>query len=288
MSATSKQAAPLAAVFPQAPVWPAVIGMVHLPPLAGSPGYDGAGYDGAGYDGAGRSALLDRALVDAERLQQGGVDGLLIENFGDAPFFPGDVPPETVAQMAVVTAAVRQRTDLPIGVNVLRNDGASALAVAAAAGAQFIRVNVLAGARVTDQGLIQGQAHALLRKRRLLGAEAIRIFADVDVKHSAPLAVRPLEEETRDLIERAGADGLIVSGAATGRPTDLDHLARVAAVAAGRWPVLVGSGVTLQTAAALRSLASGLIVGTEFKQNGDVRLPVDADRVRRLIETVRG
>jgi membrane complex biogenesis BtpA family protein len=255
---------------------PAVIGMIHFSPLPGSPGYKGEG----------APAIIDRALVDGERLVAGGVDGLLVENFGDAPFYPGQTPPEVAAHMAVAAAAIRQRFDQPLGVNVLRSDGLAALAVAQAAGASFIRVNVLAGARLTDQGLIQGIAHELLRKRSALGAGAIRIFADVDVKHSAPLAARPIEEEALELVERAGADALIVSGPATGRAADLDQLDRVRAAVAGRVPVLVGSGATLETLPALRARADGLIVGTHFKCGGDVRAPVDQERVRQFMSAL--
>ena len=158
-----------------------VIGMLHLPPLPGSARYDGD---------VGAAAAC--ALRDADVLAAGGVHGLMLENYGDVPFFPGRVPAHVVAHMTAVACEVRRRfPGLPLGINVLRHDGRSALAVAHAAGAQFVRVNVLCGARVTDQGLLEGIAHDLLRDRSTLGArESVRIFADVDVKHSAPLAAR--------------------------------------------------------------------------------------------------
>ena len=171
----------LSNIFPAAASHPIVLGMVHLLPLPGSPGYSPGG-----------PAAIDAALADAEALVDGGVDGLIVENYGDAPFYPTAVPPETVANVAAVVLAIRQRFACPIGVNVLRNDGLAALAIAQATNANFIRVNVLASARVTDQGLIQGIAHELLRKRQALNSGQIQIFADVDVKHSAPLAARPI------------------------------------------------------------------------------------------------
>src|SRR5690606_13240725 len=114
--------------------------------------------------------------------------GLMLENFGDTPFYPRRVAAHTVAAMTAIAVEVRRQVDLPLGINVLRNDGLSALGIAAASGADFIRVNVLSGARVTDQGIVQGIAHDLLRERRWLGAESVKILADVNVKHSAPLA----------------------------------------------------------------------------------------------------
>jgi membrane complex biogenesis BtpA family protein len=227
-------------------------------------------------------SIVSFVLRDAEALAGGGVDGLLLENFGDAPFYPGQVPSATVAQLTRIAMEVRMRFNVPLGINVLRNDGLAALSIAAAADAQFIRVNILAAARLTDQGIIEGQAHELLRRRRHLNAPAIQILADVDVKHSAPLAERSLADETADLVHRAGADGLIVSGSGTGQKTDVADLPTVKHAAAGR-PVFVGSGVTVDNVAGYASLADGLIVGTSFKANGDVRQPVDPLRVKELL-----
>ncbi len=253
-----------------------VVGMLHAPPLPGSAGYRGD-----------FAAVEQFVLRDAESLRDGGVDGLMLENFGDTPFYPDRVPTITVAAMTALAFAVRRQVGLPLGINMLRNDGRSALAVAAVTGAAFIRVNVLCGARVTDQGLLQGIAHDLLRERAALGCHAIRIFADVDVKHSAPLAPRPIDVETRDLVERAQADAVIVSGQATGSPTDAASLA-IVRQAAGSVPVFVGSGVTADNVAALiRSGAGGLIVGSSLKCDGGIHNPVEPQRVRQLVDAVR-
>ena len=155
-----------------------------------------------------------------------------------------------------------------------------------AAQAGFIRVNVLAGVRVTDQGIVEGIAHELLRDRSLLDAERIRILADVNVKHSAPLGTVALEDEVIDLVERASADGLIVSGSATGKPAGIEELQRVKAVS-GNTPVWVGSGVDLDWLDNCLPLADGFIAGSYFKVDGLVRNPVDADRVRALMKRVR-
>ena len=162
--------------------------------------------------------------------------------------------------------------------------GLTAVVVAHAAGARFIRVNVLAGAAVTDQGLVQGIAYELLRERARLAAK-VRVLADVRVKHASPLAARPLEEECRDLVERAGADGLIVTGPATGSEADARDLSRTKAAAQGR-PVYVGSGVDPDNVDRFAA-ADGFIVGTWFKPGGAVGAPVELDRVRRLCDRVR-
>jgi membrane complex biogenesis BtpA family protein len=253
-----------------------VIGMLHAPPLPGAPRYGGDW-----------PAVRELVLRDAEALMSGGVHGLMLENYGDVPFFPGRVPTHVAASLTALALAVKQRFDVPLGINVLRNDGQTALAVALAAGAQFIRVNILCGARLTDQGIIQGIAHDLLRLRRELGAEDVRILADVNVKHSAPLACRPLEEEINDLLTRGGADGLIVSGVATGRPIEADELQHVYRAAAGRSPVLVGSGVSSENLAALAPHADAFIVGTSLKQDGRPENPVDPQRVRTIVNSLR-
>ncbi|CAN5589168.1 BtpA/SgcQ family protein [soil metagenome] len=226
--------------------------------------------------------IRELLLRDVETLAAGGVHGLMMENFGDVPFFPGAVPPHVIAQMTALACSVRAATILPLGINVLRNDGRAALAIAHAADADFIRVNVLCGARVADQGLLQGIAHDLLRDQVLLGATSVKIFADVDVKHSAPLAERPLEDEVSDLVERGRADAVVVSGAGTGKATDPAKAQR-AKRAAPETPVFIGSGITAETIAQFRDSADGFIVGTALKENGTATNPVQLTRVRALM-----
>lgn len=252
----------------------AVIGMVHLRALPGSPRWAGS-----------MDAVIEAALEDARAIAEGGAHALLVENYGDVPFAAGRVDAATVAAMAAVIGEIRRAVPLPFGVNVLRSDALSALAVAAASGARFVRVNVHAGAVVTDQGVLQSGAHDSLRYRRLLGLD-IKILADVQAKHGTPLAPVPIGHEARDCVSRGLADGLVVSGVATGEPTALDDLKRVRD-AVPHVPLLVGSGATPETAAELFSLADGLIVGTALKRDGVLANPVDPFRVRRLVEAAR-
>src|SRR5437899_1754629 len=253
-----------------------LIGMVHLPPLPGSPRWDGS-----------MEKTIAAALADARALVDNGMDAIIVENYGDAPFTPGRVAAATVAAMSVIAHEIRRALpETPLGVNVLKSDPRSALAVATAVGARFIRVNVLAGAVVADQGIVQTDAYDLLRDRRLLGVE-VAIFADVQGKHAVPLAPVELEQQARDLASRSLADGLVVSGRATGDATPIDDVKRVRS-AVPDVPILVGSGVTPETAADLLSLADALIVGTSLKRDGDVSKPVDPERVRRLVDAVGG
>ena len=254
------------------PPW--LIGMIHLPALPGSPGYVGD-----------MAAIMGAAELDAKVLESAGYSALLIENLGDTPYFPDRVPPETVAALSVVAARVRGATRLPVGVNVLRNDGHAALAIAAAAKLSFVRLNVLTGAMVTDQGLIQGRAHQLLRLRHNLQADNVMIFADLRVKHAEPLVARDLEQEVEEYFDRAGADAIIVSGHGSGKPVDQNFLRQVR-TAAGSRPILIGSGLNNENAAALFTLADGAIVGSSIKVDGKIHNRVDAERAKLLVESL--
>ena len=250
-----------------------IVGSIALGPLPGSPRYGGE-----------LGAVVDTALEDARTLEAGGVDALSLENMGDAPFFASQVPAETVASFGRVLAELRRHTELPIGVNVLRNDGRAALAIALAFGGSFIRVNVLSEVYATDQGLIEGIGAELMRVRRLVGGERIAVFADVHVKHATPLVVRPIGESALDLVERGLADALVVSGPRTGSPPALQDI--VDARRAG--PVVIGSGLTADNAGTLLAAADGAIVASTFRPRGDLSKRVEPDRVEGLMQVVRG
>jgi membrane complex biogenesis BtpA family protein len=257
-----------------------LVGMVHLPPLPGAPGYSGTD---------GRTAVRERACADARALADAGFDAVLVENYGDAPYYPEDVPPHTVAELTAIVEAVRGAVDCPVGVNVLRNDATAALSVAAATGGAFVRVNVHTGLRATDQGPLAGQAHETLRLRERVDAD-VAVLADVAVKHSAGLADRDIQALAEETVDRGFADGLVVSGPATGTPADESRLSTVcrARTAATRdVPVLVGSGVTPENAPALLNMADGAIVGTATKEAAMTANPVDPERARALVERAR-
>ncbi len=246
------------------------IGVVHLPPLPGSPRWRGE-----------MRAVVQSAVADAKAYERGGVHAVIIENFGDVPFTKNSVPPETVAAMAVATSAVHEAVHLPVGFNVLRNDAHAALALCGACGGSFIRVNVHCGAMLTDQGVIEGQAFHTLRLRRQLCPGAL-IFADVHVKHAVPVGDWPLEHAARDTAERGLADALIVSGTGTGITTNLEDVRRVRAVCP-RARIVLGSGVTSANIHEFLPFIDGVIVGTSLKRSGSV----DARRVSTLAAALR-
>lgn len=242
---------------------PALIGVIHLPALPGSPQHT-----------LSMEEIVNRALRDARVLREAGFDAAIVENFGDAPFPRDRLSPASVAGLAIVAEHVRRETGIGVGINALRNDALAALGIAAAAGASFIRVNVHTGVYASDQGIIEGRADESLRYRRLLGRR-IAILADVFVKHAAPLSHADIAAAARDTAYRGLADGLIVTGPATGAPIDFDDLAKVRAAVPDR-RLFVGSGATADTVASLLKLANGVIVGTGLRPGGDPAAPIDA------------
>lgn len=250
-----------------------VIGVVHLLPLPTSPKWGGD-----------LQRVIDRAEQEATALASGGVHGIIVENFFDAPFTKGQVDPAIVSAMSLIVQRLQQLIAVPIGINVLRNDARSALAIATCVSAQFIRVNVLTGVMATDQGLIEGCAYDLLRYRRELGSE-VHILADVLVKHARPLGSPNLTTAVQETIDRGLADGIILSGWATGSPPSLEDL-ELAKAAAKDIPVFIGSGASWENVGQLIQSADGVIVASSLKRKGDIRQAIDPIRVRHFVEAL--
>jgi hypothetical protein len=248
------------------------VGVVHLPPLPGSARGGASGE---------LPALLGAACRDAASWAAGGAEALVVENFGDAPFRKDAVEPHVVAAMTVAVTRIKSASGLPVGVNVLRNDVLAAVSVAAMTGARFVRANVYVGAALTDQGVIEGRAAEVQDLVRRLGA-LVDIWADVDVKHAAPIAQRPIGDLAEDAVERGLAAAVIVTGRATGQPASIADLQAVRA-AVPRAPIFVGSGATAETLPTMLAVADGAIVGTAAKAGGIVSNPVDVARVRALV-----
>lgn len=252
----------------------ALVGMVHLEALPGSPKGNSS-----------LASVVERALADARTLEQAGFDALMIENFGDAPFRATQVEPVTIAAMTIAIRAIRQAVKIPLGVNVLRNDACAALAIAEACGASFIRTNVHSGVYATDQGFIEGRADETLNYRKRLGSK-VAIFADVHVKHAAPLSCPDLAQAAEETAYRGLADGLIVSGTGTGKPTPFDDLCTVRAAVPDKL-LLVGSGVRPETIRLTLEVADAAIVGTAIKRDGATTAPVDAERAAAFVRAAR-
>lgn len=253
-----------------------LIGTLHLDPLPGAPRYVGASM----------RSIVERAVADAERYVEGGIDGIIVENEGDIPFLkPSLVGPETVAALSVVTHAVVEAVSVPVGVLCLANANHQSLAIAKATGARFIRANQWANAYIANEGFIEGNAATALRYRSAIHARDVLVFADVHVKHGshAIVADRSILELTRDT-EAFDADVLIATGQRTGDPTEAREVHEISSVASR--PVVVGSGLNATNAVELLSVADGAIVGSAMKEDGVWWRQVSVARTREIVDAV--
>lgn len=252
----------------------ALVGMIHLAALPGSPSFRARSGGGA------LDEIVARAVEEAKVYRDAGFHGLAIENMHDRPYLKGAIGPETVAAMAAVGQEVRRAVSLPLGVQVLAAANREALAVALASGASFVRVEGFVFAHVADEGIIESDAGTLLRYREQIGAGHIKVFADIKKKHSSHAITADVDlADTAHAAEFALADGVIVTGTSTGRQTEPDEVRAVAE--AVHIPALVGSGITPENIGKYPQ-ADGLIVGSSVKRDGLWSNPIDAARVQAV------
>ena len=251
-----------------------LVGMVHLLPLPGTLGYGGD-----------IEAIYARALADAEALQRAGVDAMIVENTNDKPDAEM-LEPEQLAVLAAATRLVVEKVSVPVGVDAAFTDAVAGIAIANAANAAFIRCPVFVDhMQVTGLGRVYPRSKELVRYRRLIGAEHIGIWADVQVKHSHQMLDSVSLAESAEVAQAHGAEVIIVTGASTGLETPLDTVARVKSAVS--CPVIVGSGFNAQNAAQQFSVADGAIVGTAMKQGRDTANPIDPQLAEGLMSVVR-
>lgn len=250
-----------------------VLGGMLLLPLLGAPRFGGD-----------LEAVVDAAVADAVAFEAAGVQSLTLENVGDNPFFRDEAPPETIAAFTVVAREVKRAVSLPIGTNVMRNSWKAAMAIAAAVGAQYMRINVFGDALITDQGFIQACAADLVRYRKHLDAEHIKIFADVDCKHAGPIVSRPLDVIARDTAYRQMADALLVTGPDSDTPPRREDIETVKS-AVPDVPVFIASGMSMD-AVDLVKHCDGTTIGT-YARGWDLDAPIDEARVRQFVEAVQ-
>ena len=252
-----------------------VYGVVHLKSLPGSPG-----------NYLPLDEIIELAQEDVNNLIFGGVDGIIIENFGDTPFVKDDISKRTLASFTTVVENIEYDRDIKVGINVLRNDGISALSIAEATKADFVRINVLNNVMMyTDQGMIEGKAHEIAQFKNSLNKE-IEIYADVFVKHAVPPEGSKIENHTEELIHRAGADVVIVTGDGTGHEINIEDLNKVRDIVP-QGKLAIGSGVNEENIEQYVNLADILIVGTNFKVDQDVSKRVDQRSVEQLIQMIK-
>jgi len=252
-----------------------VIGMIHVGALPGTPASTQS-----------VAELVALAVREARVYREGGVDGIGIENMHDLPYLRGGVGPEIVAAMTLLGQAVKAESKLPVGIQILAGANVEAMAVAHAAGLDFIRAEGYVFAHVADEGLIESSAAKLLRYRKMIGAEHVQVWADVKKKHSAHAITADISlGATAEAVEFMRGDAVIVTGNVTGDPPKIEDVRE--AKAHCRLPVLLGSGVDVNNIAAFFPEADGFIIGTHFKVDGHWANTVDPQRVERFMEGVR-
>ncbi len=253
----------------------AVIGMIHAQALPGTPRYAGD-----------FAAVRGKALLEARIYKDAGVDMIAVENMHDVPYLNRGAGHEITAAMAVIGNEVKNASGLPCGIQILAGGNIQALAAASAAGLDFIRAEGFVFAHVADEGLIGSDAGELLRYRKSIGAEKIKVFTDIKKKHSSHAITADIPVgETGRAAEFFLSDALIVTGERTGAEASLEDIRAVKSSVA--IPVLVGSGVTLENVGKYLEAADALIVGSHFKKDGRWQSPLDAKRVAAFMEKVR-
>lgn len=253
-----------------------IIGMVHLRPLPGSPQYDGD-----------LTEVLETAAKEARILEEGGVDGIQIENMWDLPYLkPKNIGPETVASLTVAAFRIAQMVKVPIGINCHLNGAIQSLAIALATSAKWVRVFEWTNSYISNAGLIEAAAPWAQRYRSFIGAKNVRVFADVQVKHGSHFIIsdRSIQEQAHDL-ELCGADAIIVTGTKTGSHPEIDTLKKLYKTM--DLPILIGSGLTTENAKELLEMADGAIVGSYFKREGNWKNELDMERVKRFMEIAK-
>ena len=252
-----------------------VIGVIHVGALPGTPRNTQT-----------IAELSAAARHESQLYRDAGVDGIAIENMHDVPYLRGEVGPEIVAAMTAISSEVRSEIDLPIGIQILAGANIESMAVAHAAGLDFIRAEGYAYAHVADEGLIQASAAKLLRYRRMIGATRVQVWADVKKKHAAHAITADVSlGETAETVEFMGADCVIVTGNVTGSPPTAADVKE--AKAHCRLPVMLGSGISSGNIAEFYSEADGFIIGSDFKVDGLWSNPVDPSRVERLVTILK-
>ena len=250
-----------------------IIGMVHLLPLPGSPGYR-----------EDIDAIYEQAEWEAETLAQAGIDGFIVENLNDEPYLIGESLPEQLALMAGITRLVSRKANVPVGVNVQFNAWQAELAIAHTCGADFVRVEVFVDTVVMAQGLVHPCSAQLTRYRRTLGAQGVQLWADIQTKYTANLVSQPLTQSAIDA-KNSGADALIVTGAATGQATPLEAVAEAKQVV--DLPVLVGSGTNIDNVRQVLATADGAIVGSSLKEGGSAENKISKTATEAFMKTAR-
>lgn len=253
----------------------AVIGMVHVPALPGTPGYTGN-----------FSSIIEKVIYETELYKKSGIDAIALENMHDIPYLNDSAGPEITASMAVLAQQAKRIFSGPVGLQILAGSNMEALSCALAADCQFIRAEGYVFAHTADEGIIESCAGKLLRYRKMINADHIKIFTDIKKKHCSHALTGDVDiVETAQAAEFFKSDALIVTGRSTGCQADSDEIVRVSENVS--LPVLVGSGVEYDNLEIYATISDAMIIGSWFKKDGHWASELDSDRVKRFMEKSR-
>jgi len=253
---------------------PAIIAMIHVPALPGTPGNKFP-----------PSKIIMDCLAEAELYQRMGVDGIMLENMHDLPYLNREVGPEISRLMAVIGREVKTYSELPCGMQILAGANKAALAAAHAAGLDYFRTEGFVFGHLADEGLMQSDAAELLRYRKQIGAEKILIFTDIKKKHSSHAITQDVSLlETAKAAAFFKSDGLVITGNATGEEADIMDVATLTQEL--DVPVLVGSGISVSNVEAFAPHCDAMIVGSYFKQEGNWENPPDLLRIKTFMNKI--
>lgn len=251
----------------------AVIAMAHIGAMPGSPLHDSDG---------GMAKLIDDVIADIQNLQDGGVDAIMFGNENDRPYML-TATPESIASMTTIVATVKSELKLPFGVNYLWDPTAS-VAIAAATGAKFVR-EIFTGVFASDMGVWAPDCAAPLRMRRNLHRQDMKLLFNINAEFAYSLDQRPIELRAKSAIFSSLADAILVSGPITGEPVDASELRKVAEMVEDV-PVFANTGVNIDNVGEVMRVASGCVIGTHFKVDGNTWNAVDGERVKRFMDVV--
>ncbi len=249
-----------------------LIAMVHVLPLPGTPKYGGSVQN-----------IIDKALEEAEIYRNAGVDAIMIENMHDVPYLKREVGHEISTIMALIAEKIKSATKLPVGMQILAGANIAAISAAHTAGIDFIRAEGFVFGHVADEGFFESDAGELMRYRKKIGAEKIRIFTDIKKKHSShSITADTSVVETAKAAEFFITDGVIITGSATGEAASVVDIVEVKKNV--KCPVLIGSGLTTENIEKYFNFADGFIVGSYFKRDGYWANEIDTSRVNKFVE----
>lgn len=250
-----------------------VFGMVHLPPLPGTPFHEDGSFP----------RILSDAVRSAVALDQGGASGCLVQT-ADRVYRVDDEsdPARTVAMGLIVRAVADATSDgFEVGVELMRNAVKASLAVAKVAGGAFVRAGALVGMTLTAHGMVEANPLDVMEYRAKIGAGSIRIFTDISSMHFSLFGGGMQVPELARAAALVGADAVVVANRDEARTLDMIGSIRAATP---ELPVLLGGYTNHENAGRLLAAADGAFVGTCLERGGWGG-QIDVDLVRSYLRS---